>query len=68
MFQNLSLRIVIELGDDNSVTTTDYSFVNIIQGYQVIALHTPTFDFPFHRSTNWIWAGIPLYFGMENAP
>jgi hypothetical protein len=42
-FNNLSLPIVIELGDDNSVTATDYGFVNIIQGYQVEALYTPTF-------------------------
>jgi len=42
-FKNLSLPIVIELGDDNSVTTTHYGFVNVIQGYQVEALHTPTF-------------------------
>ena len=41
-FKNLSVPIVIELGDDNSVTTTYYNFVNVIQGYQVEALHTPT--------------------------
>jgi len=43
MFNNLSLPIVIELGDNNSVTATHYGFVDVIQGYQVEALHTPTF-------------------------
>jgi hypothetical protein len=43
MFKKLSLPIIIELGDNNSVTATHYSFVNVIQGYQVEALHTPTF-------------------------
>jgi len=42
-FKNLSLLIVIELGDDNSVTATHYGFINVIQAYQVEALHTPTF-------------------------
>jgi len=42
-FKNLSLPIVIELGDDNSVTATHYGFLNVIQGNQVEARHTPTF-------------------------
>jgi hypothetical protein len=42
MFKKLSLPIVVELGDDNSVTATHYGFVEVIQGYQVEALHTPT--------------------------
>jgi len=42
-FKKLSLPIVIELGDNNSVTATHYGFVDVIQGYQVEALHTPTF-------------------------
>jgi len=42
-FKKLSLPIVIELGDNNSVTVTHYGFVDIIQGYQVEALHTLTF-------------------------
>jgi len=42
-FKILSLPIVIQLGDDNSVTATHYGFVNIILGDQVEALHTPTF-------------------------
>jgi hypothetical protein len=42
-FKKLSLPTVIELGDNNSVTATHYGFVNVIQGYQVEALHTPTF-------------------------
>jgi len=41
-FKKLSLPIIIEPGDDNSVTATHYGFVNVIQGYQVEALHTPT--------------------------
>jgi hypothetical protein len=41
-FKKLSLPIVIELGDKNSVTATHYGFVDI-QGYQIEALHTPTF-------------------------
>ena len=41
-FKTLSLPIVIELGDKNSVTATHYGFVDI-QGYQIEALHTPTF-------------------------
>jgi hypothetical protein len=43
MFKKLSLPIVIELADINSVTAMQYGFVNIIQGYQVEALHIPTF-------------------------
>ena len=43
-FKKLSLPIVIEVGDNNSVTATHYGFVNIIQGFQVEALHTPTFQ------------------------
>ena len=35
--------IVIELGDNNSVTATQYGFVDVIEGYHVEALHTPTF-------------------------
>jgi len=42
MFKKLSLLIVIELRDNNSVAATHYGFVNIIQGYQVEALHAPT--------------------------
>jgi hypothetical protein len=41
-FKKLSLPIVIELGDKNSVTTMHDGFVDL-QGYQVEALHTPTF-------------------------
>jgi hypothetical protein len=41
-FKNLSLPIVIELRDDNSVTATHYGFINVIQRYQVEALYTPT--------------------------
>jgi hypothetical protein len=43
MYKKLSLPIVIELGDNNSVTATHYGFVDVIQSYQVEALHTPTF-------------------------
>jgi len=43
-FKTLSFSIVIELGDNNSVTVMHYSFVDVIQGYQVKALHTPTFQ------------------------
>jgi hypothetical protein len=43
IFKKLSLPIVIELGDNNSITTTHYGFVNVIQGNQVEALHTPSF-------------------------
>ena len=42
-FKNLSLSIVIELRDGNSITTMHYGFVNIIQGYQVKSLNTTTF-------------------------
>jgi hypothetical protein len=42
-FKKLSLPIVIEHGDNNSVIATHYGFVDVIQGYQVEALHTPTF-------------------------
>jgi len=43
-FKKLSLPIVIELGDNNSVTATHYGFVKVIQGYQVKALQTPSFQ------------------------
>jgi len=42
-FEKLSLPIVIELGDNYSVIATHYGFVDVIQGYLVEALHTPTF-------------------------
>jgi len=42
-FKKLSLPIIIKLGNKNSVTTTYYVFVDVIQSYQVKALHTPTF-------------------------
>jgi hypothetical protein len=42
-FEKVSLSIVIELGDNNSVIATHYGFIDVIQGYQVEALHTPTF-------------------------
>ena len=45
MIQKLSLPIVLELGDNNSVTAMYYGFVNVIQGYQVEALHTSSFQF-----------------------
>jgi len=41
--KQLSLSILIELGDNNSVTATHYRFVDIIQGYDVEALQTRTF-------------------------
>jgi len=41
-FKMISLPIVIDLGDNNSVTATHYCFVNVIQGYQVETLHRPT--------------------------
>jgi hypothetical protein len=41
--KTLSHPKVIERGDDNSVTTTHYVFINIIQVYHVRALRTPTF-------------------------
>jgi len=41
-FKKLSLPIVIERGDNNSVTATHYCFINP-QGYQVKVLHTSTF-------------------------
>jgi len=41
-FKKLSLPIAIQLGDYNSVTATHHGFVNI-QGYQVEAIHNPTF-------------------------
>jgi hypothetical protein len=53
MFKKLSFPIVIELGDDNSVTATHYGFVDVIQDYLVEALLL--FDFPSYQSTNWIW-------------
>lgn len=42
-FRRFSLPIQIELRENNSVTTRHYDFVDIIQGYQVEALHTSTF-------------------------
>jgi hypothetical protein len=45
-FKQLSLPIVIEVGDNNSVTTVHYGFVDVIPGYQVEALHTSTFRLP----------------------
>jgi len=42
-FKQLSLLIVIELGDNNSVTAMHYGFVDVIQGYQDEAFHTPPF-------------------------
>jgi len=42
-FKKQSLPIVIELEDNNSVAATHYGFVDVIQGYQVEALHSPTF-------------------------
>jgi len=42
-FKKLSLPLVIEHRDNNSVTATHYGFVNVIQGYVVKALHPPTF-------------------------
>jgi len=55
MFTKLSFPIVIELGVNNSVTATHYSFVDVIQGYQVKTLHTATFRLSLLQSTNWIW-------------
>jgi hypothetical protein len=45
MFKMLSLRIVIELGVNNSVTATHSGFINIIQRYQVEAYYSPTFGY-----------------------
>jgi len=41
--KKLSLPIVIELGDNNFITATHYGFLDVIQTFQVEALHTPTF-------------------------
>jgi len=43
IFKKLSVANVIQLESDNSVTATHCKFVNIIQGYQLEVLHTPTF-------------------------
>jgi len=43
MSKKLSLLIIIEPGDNNSVIVMHYSFVNVIQGFQVEALQIPTF-------------------------
>jgi len=42
-YKKLSIPIGIKLGDNNSVIATHYDFINVIYGYQVEALHTPTF-------------------------
>jgi len=46
MFKKLSLPIVIELGDNNSVTATHYGFVKGAQGDHVEAVNTPNFRLP----------------------
>jgi len=51
MFKKLSLPIVIELRDDNSLTAKHYGFVKITLGSRVEALHTSTFRL-FLLSTN----------------
>jgi len=63
----LSFTIVIELGDNNSVTAMHYGFVDIIQDHQVEAPHTPTFRLSLLQSTDWIWWAYD-YFGTANAP
>ena len=64
-FKKLSLHIVIKLGDNNSVTTTHYSLIDIIQDYQVKALHTPTFRLSLLSISQLHLAGIRQYFGTE---
>jgi len=51
MIKKLSLLVVIDLGDNNSVTAMHYGFVEGIQRYQVKALHTSTFRLS-HLSIN----------------
>jgi hypothetical protein len=48
MCRKLSLHIIIELRDKDSVTATHDSLVDIILGDQVEALHTPTFRVALH--------------------
>ena len=42
-FKMLSLPIIIKLRDNNWITATHFGFVDIIPGYEVNALHAPTF-------------------------
>jgi len=42
MFKKLSLHIVTDLRDNNSVTALHISFIDVILGYQFSALHSPT--------------------------
>jgi hypothetical protein len=65
MFKKLSFPIVIELGDNNSVTAAHYGFVDVIQDYQVEALLTPTFRLSLLSINQLDLVGIQLYFGSE---
>jgi len=42
-FKKLSLCIVITLADNNWVIVAQYGFIDVIQGYQIEALHIPAF-------------------------
>jgi len=68
-FTRLSLPILIELRHDNSVTALHYGFVNVIQGYQVEALHISTFR-PYLVAITQLDLGrhTAHSFGMDNAP
>jgi len=44
IFKMLSVPIVIKLRDNNSVTTMHYGLINVIQNYQVEAIHNCTFQ------------------------
>jgi hypothetical protein len=68
MFKMLSFAIVIELGDNNSVTAMHYGFVDVIQDYQVEALHTSTFQLSLLQSTKWIWWAYDYISEHKNAP
>jgi hypothetical protein len=44
-FNKLQQSILIELGDDNTVSVTHPGHVDATQGYKIDALHTPTLHF-----------------------
>jgi hypothetical protein len=49
----VSVPIVIELGDKDSDIAMHYVFVDVIQGYQVKALHTSTFRHSILSINHW---------------
>jgi hypothetical protein len=56
-FKMLSLPILLELGDNQSVISTHCGFIDVIQRNQINSLHIPAFGLSFLSINRLEWGG-----------